>query len=320
MTEPAIAAAEFREINERNLKADYALTYPLAPFLDGDPLRRYIKMKRAYRRVLEYDRDLGGNLPRRFEATEYCQRLVEVHGSIEAARAVKYGYLEELSYMTGLTHREVAMSEARTLVRLLSEMRRDGFLGLFVGDTDNGKTNTALWFALLCLLDQIALEVDVVLATNVTTLEWSIPQLTERTVFINTKSELEALCQDHEKVICVLDELEIEANAQTNNYEVNDQFMNVLTFKSKYGLVLFPIFHRDDGMGAAPVIRKHATYFLKQEREERDLEADEYAVTFYNEHDPETGFSDEQYRLPVPPLQPDGDYDPDEEAEFSISA
>lgn len=319
MTERALAAAELREVSEGRL-TDNGLTYPLAPFLDGDALRRYVRYKRLYPRIVEVDRTHGdGELPHQFEATAYCKRLVETHGSIEAARAVKHGYLEQLSYMTGLTHRETAISEARTLVRLLSEMRRDGFLGLFVGDTDNGKTNTALWFSLLALLDQLSLDVDVVLATNVTTLEWSIPQLTERTHYVECRSDLEALCEDHEKVIAVLDELELEANAQVNNYEVNNEFMNVLTFKSKYGLVLFPIFHRTDGMGAAPVIREHATYFLEQERIEHDLEDDEYQVTFFNEHDPDTGPVDDQYQLPVPPLQPDGDYDPDEQATFDIS-
>ncbi|MEY7852275.1 hypothetical protein AB7C87_24090 [Natrarchaeobius sp. A-rgal3] len=320
MTEAALAAAEFREVSEGRLTDNGGHTYPLAPFLEDDALRRYVRYKRLYPRIRELDREHGGDIPRKFEQTAYCKRLVRTHGSIEAARAVKHGYLEELSYFTGLTNKEVALSEARTLVRLLSEMRRDGFMGLFVGDTDNGKTNTALWFALLFLLDQLALEVDVALATNIDTLEWANPQLQERTEFIETKSELEAVCERHEKVVTVLDELEIEANATVNNYEVNAEFGNVLTFKSKYGLVLFPIFHRTDGLGAAPLFREHASYFLRQQREENDLEADHYHVRFFEDHDPDDGFSNEIYDLPVPTIQPDGDYDPDEPASFDISS
>jgi len=159
-----------------------------------------------------------------------------------------------------------------------------------------------------------------VFATNIDSLEWSDPALEERTFFVETRTDLEELCEQHEKVICVLDELEIEANATTNNYAVNEDFGNVMTFKSKYGLVLFPIFHRTDGKGAAPLIRNHASYFMQQVRDESDIEDDEYRAEFYEEYDDTDGFDSLAYEVPVPPLQPDGDYNPDEEAEFDISA
>lgn len=307
-----IAAAELREVHEERL-TDNRVAYPLAPFFGSEAAReRYIWFKSVYPEMNHKE------LPPTFEQTQYCEVLVAKHAARIAQVAVKNGNTALLSYLTGLTNREVPLSEARTLMRLITEMRRDGFMSLFVGDTDNGKTNTALWLSLLYLLDQVSLGKDVVLATNITSLEWDEPELNERTVPVHTKSALEAICQEHEKVIAVLDELEIEANATTSNYEVNEHFGNILTFKSKFGLVLFPIFHRTDGFGAAPVIRNHATYFLEQIRDEQDLGEDEYRVKFYTEHDEELGFQKEQYELPVPPLQPDGDYNPDEQAEFRI--
>lgn len=317
MTESALAAAEFREVNEGRLTDNGGQSYPLAPFLEGKPLRRYIVLKNRYDRILEVDQKHGnGDLPRQFEATRYCERLVMTHGSLEARRAVKHGQLEVLSYFTGLTHREVPLSEARTIMRLVKELRRPGFMGLFVGMTDNGKTNTAFWFALLAMLDQDDLQ----LATNVTTLEWTEPALDERTHFVESKSELEAVCHDHEDVIAVIDELSTQANAQTANYEVNEHFYEMITFKSKLGLRLLPIFHREDVRDSAPAFREHATYFLRQRREERDLEDDEYFVELYEEFDDDRGDLEHQVmELPVPPIQPDGDYDPDEQATFSIT-
>ncbi len=312
MTDPALPAAEYREVQEDRL-TDNRRSHPYSAFFAGDALERYHLLKE------NYDSSLHSELPPTFEQTDLCQRMIRVHAGEAAAEAIRTGNVSVLSFMTGLTNKEVALSEARTMVRLLSEMRRDGFMGLFVGDTDNGKTNTALWLALLFLLDQISLDVDCVLATNIDTLEWSIAQLNERTEYVDTRSELEAVCEEHEKVVTVLDELEMEANATVNNYEVNSEFGNILTFKSKYGLVLFPIFHRTDGLGAAPLFREHATYFLSQEREEHDLEDDHYHVRFFEDHEADSGFSNEVYDLPVPTLQPDGDYDPDEPASFDIS-
>ncbi|ELY82691.1 hypothetical protein C485_18941 [Natrinema altunense JCM 12890] len=293
------------------------LTYPLAPYLDGDPLKRYVRYKRRYQKIREYDREHGdGELPRRFEATGYCQRLVMTHGSIEARRAVQQGQLELLSYMTGLTNREVNLSETRTLMRLITELRRPGFMGLFVGHTDNGKTNTALWLALLALIDQQ----DLVLATNVTTLEWSEAALNERTFFVESKTELKEVCEANDGTIAVIDELSVQANAQTANYDVNEHFYEMITFKSKLDLRFLPIFHRTDVKDSAPAFRQHATYFLEQKREEHELEDDEYSVSFYKEHDDDTGeLENEVMEIPVPPLQPDGDYNPDEQATFSIS-
>lgn len=312
MTDPSLPAAEYREVQEDRL-TENRRSYPYSAFFEGAALERYHLLK------ANYDPTLHPSLPPKFEQTTICDRLLRVHAGEAAAEAVRTGNVAVLSFLTGLTNREVPLSKARTLMRLIAEMRREGFLGLFVGDTNNGKTNSALWLSLLFLIDQISLGVDVVLATNVTTLDWAEADLQERTVFVQSKSELEEVCQEHEKVVAVLDELELEANATTNNYEVNDSFGRVLTFKSKYGLILFPIFHRTDGLGAAPVIREHASYFLKQVREEHDLEADEYAVEFYREHDSDRGFTDPAFEVPVPPLEPDGSYDPDEQAEFSIS-
>lgn len=322
MPEESIASAEFREVGEGNLAQKKRVTYPLAPFLAEPARSRYLHYKRRWSSIREKAAEIKERpaLPNTFEKTRYCREMVAAHGSEVAVEAVRSGNVSMLSFLTGLTNREVELSSARTFMRLLSEMRRDGFLGLFVGDTDNGKTNTALWLSLLCLLDQISLGRDVVFATNIESLEWSEPDLDERTIMVRTTSALQAVCEKHEKVVCVLDELEIEANATTNNHAVNEHFGNVLTFKSKSGLVLFPIFHRTDGIGAAPVIREHASYFLKQVREMDDIEGDEYRVSLYNEHSAENGFAKKAYEFEVPRLQPDGDYDPDERAQFRIDA
>lgn len=313
MTDPALPAAELREVLEDRLTGNRA-SHPYAAFFEGEALERYHAFKEAY------DGTLHPDLPATFEETTLCQRMLSVHAGEAASEAVRKGNVAVLSFLTGLTNREVPLSQARTLMRLIGEMRREGFLGLFVGDTNHGKTNTALWLALLFMLDQMSLGTEVAIATNVQSLEWAEPTLEERTVKVSTRSELEEVCHEYEKVVAVLDELELEANATTNNYAVNDDFANVLTFKSKYGLILFPIFHRTDGMGAAPVIREHASYFLRQCREEHDLEDDEYSVEFYEEHSADDGFDNLAYEVPVPPLQPDGRYNPDEEAEFDISS
>ncbi|WP_139173519.1 hypothetical protein [Natrialba sp. SSL1] len=312
MTDPAISSAEYREVQEDRL-TDNRRSYPLSAFFDGEALERYHVLKNMY------DPSLPG-FPATFEETDLCQQMLHVHAGEAASLAVRTGNVAVLSFLTGLTHREVDLSQARTLIRLLSEMRRDGFMGIFTGHTDNGKTNTALWLSLLLLLDLLSQDVDVVLATNVRSLTWQEAVLQDRTHYVGTRSELEELCQQHEKVVCVLDELEIEANATTNNYAVNDEFANVMTFKSKYGLVLFPIFHRPDGKGAAPLIRQHASYFLQQIREEEDLEDDEYRVEFHREYDEDLGATNLAYEVPVPPIQPDGSYNPDEEAQFDISS
>ena len=310
MSDPAIASAEYREVAEGRL-TENRRTYPLAAFLEGKPLRRYVHYKRRYSAII--DRFGDGTLPPTFEQTQYCHDLVGAHGSPIAARAVRDGNLSVLSWLTGLTRRDSDFSGAELYSKLVHRFRRDGYCQVFVGSTDGGKTNTALLGAGLHLRDQP----DAQLATNVTTLEWEDPELQQRTHVVETRTELEAVADRYDDVVAVLDELSQQANAQTKNYEVNDQFYPIMTYKSKLGLRLVLIFHREDGRDAAPAIREHATDFVVQRREADDLGDDSYHAEFYEEvADGEP--SGHRWTLRNLPAV-SASYDPDETATFDIS-
>ncbi|MFC7142712.1 hypothetical protein ACFQMA_23115 [Halosimplex aquaticum] len=307
-----IGAAEWREVAEGRL-TDNNRVYPLAPFLEGRPLYRYMHYKRRYPRLLEINEEAEIDLPPTFEQSQYCQNLVAAHGSPVASRAVRNGNLAVLSWLSGLTRRDADFSSAQVFSRVVRDLRRDGYLGVFLGQTDGGKTNSALVAAGLHLRDQS----DAILATNVTTLEWQEPELNERTKEVESRSELENLCDEQEDVVAVLDEMSTQANAQTQSYEVNDEFYPLVTFKSKLGLRMFIIGHREDGYDIAPPIRSHADHVIVQRAEETGLDETEYRAEFYRDlvdGEPE----DLAYQLdPVPPIA--GTYDPDEQAEFDIS-
>ncbi|MCL9812508.1 hypothetical protein [Natranaeroarchaeum aerophilus] len=306
--DPSLPAAEYREVQDGRL-TDNRAAYPLSAYFEGAALERYQYLSHVY------DSSHHPDLPATFEQTDLCERMLMKHAGEAAARAVREGNVSLLSYLTGLTHREVDLSEARTLMKIVDEMRRPGWMPVFVGHTDGGKTNTALWLAFLALLD----DPDMVLATNVTTLEFHDDALDERVHYVESKSELRDLCDEYDDIFAVLDEFSTEANAQTSNYDVNEHFYELVTFKSKLGLRMIVIGHREDGYDIAPALREHSTYFVKQVREEHDLEADEYHAEFYDAID-DGNFVGEQFTIdPVPSIESDADYDPDETATFEIT-
>lgn len=307
MTEAALASAELREVLEGRL-TDNRRTYPLAPFLEDSALRRYVYYKSRYQQLKE----LGGDLPSTYEQSAHCSRLVANHGSPVAARAVRNGNLEVLSFLTGLTHRDGDFSSAQLFQKVVRRMRTPGYLGVFLGGTDGGKTNSALLAAGLGLRDDPNLE----LATNVTTLDWEEDHLNERTHFVQSRSELEDLAEEKE-LVAVLDEMSTQANAQTKGYEVSADFYPVITFKAKLHLRLFIIGHREDGLDIAPPIRQHADDIIVQHRERNDYEEDIYSTEFYDDIE-EGELHDQKFKLsPVPPVA--ASYDPDETATFDIS-
>jgi len=161
-----IGAAEFREVAEGRLTENNRV-YPLAPFLHGRALRRYVHYKRRYDKILRVNEDHDADLPATFEQTQYCRNLIGAHGSPVAAAAVRNGNLAVLSWLSGLTRRKSDFSSGQVFSQLVRELRRPGYLGVFLGMTDGGKTNSALVGAGLHLRD----EPDAILATNVTTLE-----------------------------------------------------------------------------------------------------------------------------------------------------
>jgi hypothetical protein len=315
MTDPTLPAAEYREVAEDRL-TDNRATYPLAPFLDEPALSRYIWFKQRYQRIRELDQDeADGDLPSTFEQTAYCEKLVAAHGAPIAARAVKRGNVALLSWLTGLTQRDADFSAAQLFSKMVHHLRRDGYMAVFVGSTDGGKTNSALVCAGLYLRD----DPDAILATNITELDWREESLNARTHHVESKSDVLELAEQYEDVVVVLDEMSTEANAQTSNYDVNDAFYDLVTFKSKYGLRLFVIGHRESGYDIAPAIREHATHFVVQERERHDLDDDVFSAHFYNEVDADRGGAvDHRFSLePVPSV--DASYDPDETATFELS-
>ncbi|WP_049972552.1 hypothetical protein [Haladaptatus cibarius] len=310
MADQAIASAEFREVAEGRLTKNQRL-YPLAPFLEGRALYRYLHYKRRYSSIRELDDT--GKLPSTFEQTKYCQNLVAAHGSPTASRAVREGNLAVLSWLTGLTHRNADFSSAQLFSKIVHHLRRPGYLGTFAGGTDGGKTNSALVSAGLHLRDQP----DAVLATNITSLKWEESSLNERTYSVESRSELEAVADRHEDVVAILDEMSTQANAQTQNYEVNDSFYHIVTFKSKLGLRMFVIGHRESGHDIAPAIREHSTHFIRQVRDARDLEDDVYSAEFYDGIEEGEPFGHQFTLKPMPPVA--ASYDPDETATFKIT-
>lgn len=312
MSDPAIASAELREVAEGQLGERKDL-YPLAPYLEGEPLRRYVKLKNLYPKIRKRDQRKGdATLPGSFENTKYCKRLVAAHGSEAAAKAVRTGDLSTLSYFTGLTQQSTNFSTAQQLTELLNLTRQEGYLAVFVGDTNAGKTNTALLKASLTLLDNPEMQ----FVTNLKTVEWNKENLNKRTHFVDKRSELDELAEQHEDLFVVLDEMSKEANAQTSNYEVNEHLYPLITHKSKRGLRLVIVGHRSSGNDIAPAIREHATHFVTQNREV-NLDEKIYTASFFGaivDGEPE----DHKFDLsPIPKVA--ATYDPDEETSFNIT-
>lgn len=313
MGDISIQAAEFREVQEGRI-TDNRRTYPLAPFLDGQPLHRYVYYKNQYPRLKRINSGVDMlDLPPTFEQTAYCERLIAAHGSMAAARAVQQGSLHTLAFLSGMTRQEIDFSIAQVLTRLLDEMSRPGWMATFAGATDAGKTNTALVLAGLCIRH---LE-NALLATNIDPLQWSEHHLNNRTRFVTSTSDLGDLARNHEgPVFAVLDELSTQANAQTSNYEVNESFYPLVTAKSKLDLRFILIGHREDGYDLAPAIREHSRYFIKQVREIDPVNDDYYRAEFYD------GIADGEpvghsFDLePVPPVA--AEYDPDDLASFEL--
>ena len=312
--EMGVAAAELREVAEGRMNEGRMLSYPLAPYLDGAALRRYCHYKRRYSSILERDREVGdGDLPPRFERTQYCKNLVAVHGSPLAARAVREGWIAALSFITGLTNRTVDFSTAQLLSKLLHHLRRDGYMATFVGSTDAGKTATALLLAALHLRDNP----DAHLVCNLEEIEWPDPSMNDRTHFAETPGGVKGVAEEYEDVMAVLDELSSEANAQTSSYDVNEHLYPLITAKAKLGLRIVGIGHREDGFDIAPPLRENSDHFVQQEREQHDLGEDVYRAHFWNELS-EGDFESKAFTLdPVP--KPDVHYDPDEAQSFTVA-
>lgn len=310
MTEQGIASAELREVHEGTLTENLR-TYPLAPFLESEALNRYIYIKNRYSHIKRLDEN--GDLPATFEQSKYCQRLVAAHGSALAQTAVRDGSLPVLSWLTGLTHRDTDFSTAQLLQSLLAGLRRPGWMSIFAGSTDGGKTNTSLLLAGLALRD----DPDMRLLTNISTLDWHEPGLNSRTHFVENLSELRDLADSDTPDFVLLDEMSTQANAATANYEVNSELYPLITAKSKLNLRLVLIGHRKDGKDIAPSLQAHATYFIKQLRKTRDLENDLYCAEFYDAvRDGEP--VDHNFTLePVPAVS--AFYDPDETAVFHLT-
>lgn len=307
MTDASIAAGEYREVQEGRL-TDNRVVYPLAPFLTGKPLQRYVFLKRRYPHI----RALDDELPRTFEQTQYCENLVAAHGSPVAARAVEKGNIAMLSWLRGLTHRDTDFGAAELFSKTVHHLRRDGYMALFVGSTDAGKTNTAILLCALYLRDNP----DAHLIANLRDLEFGDDALDRRVHYADSTSEVVELAREYENTIALLDEMSTAANAQTNNYEVNENLAPLLTAKAKLGLRIIGIGHREDGRDLAPTVRQHTTHFVKQLRVHHDLDDDEYQAEFYREHD-EDSFRDHVFTLkPIPPVS--ASYDPDEEQSFAV--
>ncbi|GGN18741.1 hypothetical protein [Halarchaeum nitratireducens] len=312
-----VTAAEFREVSEGKLTSNRR-TLPLAPFLQGEPLKRYIWYKQHYAQIRDYhaeaDDSTGVDLPPTFETTAYCRRLVERYGSELATWAVRNGHLETLNYLSGLTSRDTDVSSLQAFVRVVERMRTDGYLAQFVGDTDGGKTMTALVMAELGLRD----DDDLVLATNVTSLVWQDDWLQERTVFVESKSELRRVLDDHEKVAVVLDELSTVLDGQTNSYAANEEMYPLITGKAKDGARYILIGHRKDGKDIIKSVREHADDFIVQHREQRRGDDDVYSAEFFAELG-ESGARDLNFPFGnVPAIT--GTYEPDEKSVFDLDA
>ncbi|GGL60330.1 hypothetical protein [Halocalculus aciditolerans] len=306
-----IASAEFREVSEDRL-TDNRRTYPLAPFLEGRALKRYITMKRRYPHVLALDD--SGDLPPRFELTKYCENLVGGHGSRVARKAVAQGSLSVLSFMSGVIHRETDFSVVEEFSRIVHHLRRDGYMQTICGQTNAGKTNWALLLAALYLRD----DPDAHLVANLGELDWQEDSLNERTHFADTTEGIRSVAEAHENVIAVLDEMSSEANAQTNNYEVNEELYPLITAKAKLGLRIINIGHREDVKDIAPAIHTHCTHVVRMEREAHDLADDVYRAHFYGGVDGGE-LVDHAFSVdPVPEVS--ATYNPDEKQEFSLSS
>lgn len=304
MSDAVLGAAEFRELLEGRLNADYNVSYPYASVLSGSARQRYIYFKNRYP-VLRAESD--EDLPRVFEETTFGERLIASNASVELAEAVVDGNASLLSFATGLTNKDVPLQSAEATARLFAELERPGFMACLVGATNSGKTNTALYFAELCL----ELDEEMCLLTN---MEIDLPARfdAERLRSVRSSDELLRVADECERSVAVLDEMSIEANAQTNNYEVNDRLYPAVTHKSKLDMRLFAIGHREDGRDIAPALRQHADYMILQKR---DYESDEYVAEHYTEYD-DGELLDLSHAVAVP--ESSIGYDPDEPAPFDL--
>ena len=91
-----IGTAEFCAVAEGRLTENNRV-YPIAVFLDGRVLSRYLHYKHRYDDILRINEDHDPDLPATFDQTEYCRNLIAAHGSPVAAAAVRNGNLAVLS-------------------------------------------------------------------------------------------------------------------------------------------------------------------------------------------------------------------------------
>ncbi|PSQ31648.1 hypothetical protein BRD16_01685 [Halobacteriales archaeon SW_6_65_46] len=300
----AVGAADYREVLEGNL-TDNARTYPLAPFLEGDALDRYLKFKRRYPHLRTPD------LPPAFEMTDYCSNLVAGHGSRVARKAVAQGQLAELAFFSGVTRKEVSFGMVEQFARLLSHLDRDGYMSVLLGQTNSGKTNFATLNAALYLRTTP----DAHLVSNLR-VSWGVENLDARTHYAETTKEVLSIVDDVPESITILDEMSTSANAATDNYDVVDSLYPVITDKSKLSTRLVVIGHREDLGDLAPSVHEHARHIVVTERVEQELEDDEFAAAFYRDADALEDSSAE-FRVPdVPPVS--ANYDPDQKQDFEL--
>lgn len=263
----------------------------------------------------EYDHaEFDEDMPLDFFDTATGAQLLAHYRTDRATRDLDTGNSSALGFHVGERSGSSSFSTSKQLLKVLQRLRVQGYLGLFCGSTDGGKTNTALLMAELAMRD----DPDLHLATNIDPLEWSDADLDDRTHFVDSTSSLVSVCEDHEDVVAVLDELSTEMNATTQNYDVVDGFYSVVTWKSKYGLRIIGIAHRVDGYDMHPALREHADDFIKQQRDRRHGEPDEYAAEFFDRRLDDGDLAELKMKLSDIP-ETSARYDPDATATFDVS-
>jgi hypothetical protein len=261
------------------------------------------------------DRLEARDLPRRFEATQLGGDLAARHRAATAQEAIADGDSEKLAHLVGERDPSGSFSASQLLLKIQDRMSTQGYLGLFCGSTDGGKTATALTTAEIGLRS----DPDLTLATNVDPLNWGDPDLDDRTHYVDSTSDLLDHADDFDDSIVLLDEMSTEANAQTSNYDVVEHFYRCITWKAKFGFRILAIAHRVDGKDVAPSIREHADDYIVQERERHRDAPDDYLAHFYGERDDSDGsVSDHRFTLGDVPL-PAATYDPDAHATFALA-
>jgi hypothetical protein len=257
--------------------------------------------------------ELQKDAPRRLVDSDIGKELVSSRQSDAAADATREGNSSRLAYLTGESDPQPSFRTSRQLLQVLRRLRKEGYLGLFCGSTDGGKTNTGLYLSELAMID----DPDLHLATNIKPLDWPDPDLDRRTHFVGSTSSLRDCAESHDQLVVLLDELSTRMNAQTKNYETVDSFYPIITAKSKLSLRIIAIAHRKDGKDVAPSIREHADDFITQNRDRRQGQPDDYSATFYDGRLDDGSLVDPVLELPEIP-ETAAAYDPDEAAPFQV--